>query len=159
MPRKIRRRPRSAATSCNRIEPRPSRRAAAAWLCWCLLVLIVSLWSHAPWHFRLIPILLLPLSLRSMLRFVLLRGRKAVRSIEWNAQGEFHLGLGPARRRLAATLTGHQRLGLGLWALEFLTAEGRFRLLVDTGLQPRRRVCRLGRALRRGDLLPSRPKV
>ncbi len=124
-----------------------------------MLTLAVILASDVPGLLRLLLILLLPLSLPSMFRFVLLRGRKAVRRVEWTGQGEYHLGLGPGRRRVAARLLRHQRLGLGLWTLEFLTPEGCCRVLVDTGLQPPNRVRRLGRALRRGDLLPSRPKV
>lgn len=159
MSRKIRRRPRSAAASCNRIDLRPSRRVAAAFVCWCALAAVVILAANAPGAIRACLVLLLPLSLPAMFRFVLLRGRRAIRSIEWNGQGGYQLGLGPERRRLAATLAGHQRLGLGLWTLEFRSPEGRFRVLVDTGLLPRNAACRLGRALRRGDLLPSRPKV
>jgi hypothetical protein len=159
MSRKIRRSARSAATSCNRLDLRPSRRVAAAGACWWSLVLLVILASNAPGPLRFILALLLLLSIPAMFRFMLLRGRKAVRRVEWNGQGEYFLGLGPGRRRVAATLARHQSLGLGLWTLEFLTPEGRLRVLVDTGLHPRNRIRRLGRALRRGELIPSRPKV
>ena len=159
MSRKIRRRPTSAAASCNRIEIVPSRRVAVAWACWWLLVLAVVFAASAPWILRLILILLLPFSLPSMFRFVLLRGRKAIRAVAWSGQGDFHLELGPGHRPLMAGLAVHQKLGLGLWTLEFRTGEGRFRLLVDTGLQRQSGVRRLARALERGDLLPSRPKV
>ena len=159
MSRKIRRSERSAATSCNRFELRPSGRVALAFACWWSLTMVVVLASNAPGLLRLFLILVLPLSLLSVFRFVLLRGQRAVRRLEWSGQGGYYLGLGPGRRRLAASLTRHQSLGLGLWTLEFRTSEGPFRVLVDTGLHPRAGVCRLGRALRRGDLIPSRPKV
>jgi hypothetical protein len=132
---------------------------AAAWICLWLLVLAVVLAANTPWIFRLILSIMLPLSLPSMFRFVLLRGRKAIRAVGWSGQGDFHLELGPGHRQVVARLAAYQKLGLGLRTLEFRTGEGRLRLLMDTGLQRQTGVRRLVRALERGDLLPSRPKV
>jgi hypothetical protein len=159
MSRKTRRRQSSAATSCYRIEVRPSRRVAVACACWLVLALFVVLDANVSWLVRAVLTALLTSTMHSVSRFILLRGCRGVRVVEWDAQGEFHLGLGPGRRRVAASLLGSQRLGLVLWTLQFHTAEGRFGLMIDTALQPRRPLRRLGRALERGDLIPSRPKV
>jgi hypothetical protein len=132
---------------------------AVAWLCWLALVLLVIWNTDAPWFLRTGLSVLVVCSLPSLLRFVLLRGRRAVRAAEWNGQGEFQLSLGPGRSRISARLAGSQRLGPGLWTVHFLSPEGRFSLLVDTALQSVRPFRRLARALERGDLLPSRPKV
>ena len=73
---------------------------AAAWLCWLVLVSGVVSSADAPWSIRASLILLLPFSFASLVRFVLLRGHRAIRAVEWNGQGEFRLALGPARRRI-----------------------------------------------------------
>jgi len=110
---------------------------------------------------------------RAVWRYVLLRGTRAVRSLEWresDAQVEFHLWVGEPGRRLPAVPQACLRYGPFLWLLRFKTPEGTHQLLVDTACQDPAVLRRLSRRLDWGsgaavrasggkELLPSRPKV
>jgi hypothetical protein len=96
-------------------------------------------------------------------RTVLLRGPRALRAVEWTAQGRFSVRLGPSRRCLPAEPAhGCQRYGPKLWILRFITAEGAVHAIVDPSRLDPGAARRLGRHLNvsgRGELLTSRPKV
>lgn len=96
-------------------------------------------------------------------RTVLLRGRRALRAVEWTAQGRFSVRLGESRRCLPAEpARGRQRYGPKLWILRFVTAEGAVHAIVDPSCLEPGSVRRLGRHLNvsgRGELLTSRAKV
>jgi hypothetical protein len=96
-------------------------------------------------------------------RTVLLHGPRALRVVEWTAQGRFSVRLGQSRRCLPAEPAhGCQRYGPKLWILRFITAEGAVQAIVDPSRLDSGAVRRLGRHLNvsgRGELLTSRPKV
>ena len=96
-------------------------------------------------------------------RTVWLRGLRALRAVEWSAGPLFVVEAGePARRLTAIPAPGCQRCGAHLWILRFDTPEGRLGAVVDASkLEPiaSRRLARLLALCRRGELLPSRPKV
>jgi hypothetical protein len=96
-------------------------------------------------------------------RAVWLRGSRALRAVEWTAAGQFLVEAGDERRRLAATpAAGWQRFGVRLWILRFDTADGPLVAVIDSTTHRADAIRRLGRCLetsRRGELLPSRPKV
>jgi hypothetical protein len=94
---------------------------------------------------------------------VLLRGSHALRAVEWSAAGQFLVEAGEERRRLTATpAAGCQRYGARLWILRFDTTDGPLVAVIDSTSHHADSIRRLGRCLetsRRGELLPSRPKV
>jgi hypothetical protein len=146
---KIRTRRRSAAASCNRIDFVPSRRAAVAWLAWLGMAGVLTVQTALSWPLRLaIMGLVVSIAGPTLWSYVLLRGPRALRALEWVAgeQGACHVFVGRAGRRLAAVPEGCVRYG-GLWLLRFRTDEGLFHLLVDTGRQDPRALRRLGRRL------------
>jgi hypothetical protein len=147
MSRKIRTRRRSAAPSCNHIEFVPSRRAAAAWLCWLSLALILVWNADLPAALRLTLCLPLVVALAALRRFVFLRGSRALRALKWSADGNYFVRLGGSRRWLAATPERCVRYGPGLWILNFVTPVGIRGLLVDSTLQEPRTLRRLSRGL------------
>jgi hypothetical protein len=107
-----------------------------------------------PWHVRLAVCAAVAIpGFRCLSSFVLLKGPRAVRAIEWSDEGEFVVFLGPALRAQAASLgTGSFRFGLRLWILRFTTPLGPRSVLIAGGLQdPRkfRRLCRCLNGLRR----------
>jgi hypothetical protein len=146
---KIRTRRRSAAASCNRIDFIPSSRAAFAWLAWLVAAGLLAAHNSLPWVLRLSIIgLVLSGAGHTLWSYVLLRGRRSVRALEW-APGEvvaFHVCIGQAGRRLSAVPEGCHRYG-GLWLLRFRTCEGVYQLLVEAGRQDPRALRRLGRHL------------
>src|SRR5690349_15270241 len=106
---KTRHRRRSAATSRERIEFVPSRRAALAWMVWLCVAAVLTFACALPWPLRfLTAALVVAAGVPAVLRCVLLRGQSAVRALEWNGQpeGGFVIFLGPARRPLPAMPEG-----------------------------------------------------
>jgi hypothetical protein len=170
-------RQRCAARCCNRIEFTASPLAIAAWLSWLAATLLVLLLSvDMPWGWRLLVAAGVVSAYRPLQRFVLLRGPRAVRALEWNGEQLFvWLGWpGPPGRRLPAAPRVLRRYGTHLWMLSFTTAEGGCGLLVDASRQDPRSLRRLIRHLDRASgqaagppagerpgekLLASRPKV
>lgn len=147
MSRKTRARRRSAAPSCNRIEFVPSRRAAAAWLCWLSLAFILIWSADLPAVLRAVLCLPLAVALATLRRFVFLNGARAVRALKWSAEGKYFVRLGGSPRWLPATPARCFRYGPGLWILNFVTPVGIRGLLVDSALQEPRALRRLSRGL------------
>jgi hypothetical protein len=160
----IRGTPRSAGSSSCRIECVPSWRAAVAATAWVLLACAITLGGVA-----------LPLSLRTAIATVLavcgfgtsysvvwLRGSSAVRAMEWRPgtpPGTWWLEIGPARRRVAATLDRRSfRVGRAWLVLVFSTPAGTRRVLVDGGVHERRAFRRLCREFSRHSRGVRRPE-
>jgi hypothetical protein len=162
---------RRSAVSCSRIDLVASRRVAALWCAWlaisCLAILAVDL----PFPVRLtLCVAVAVVNVRAMLRLVLLRGPRAVRRIEWDAEGRFRLGGESGPFREASLCPGAFRLGFAFFMLWFSTPDGSRGALIDGGRQDPLAFRRLSRLLnprpgqasgRRagGELIPSRPKV
>ena len=145
---KIRARQSSAATFFNRIEFIPSRLASAAWLIWLAMAVALIWLAHLHWAPQLgLSILVVGSAGVTLRRFVLLRGPRAIRALEWAAgnEDEFFVCLGVAGRRLRAVPGDCRRYGCSLWVLRFQTDEGAYGLLVDTRLQEPRALRRLAR--------------
>lgn len=147
MSQTIRATPRSAACSSTRIELLPSRRAACAWFAWLILVCTITICAVAlPWPIR-IALCALPAvaGLRTLRSFVLLRGPRGVRTIDWTG-GALTIQVGPERRTIAATWSrGSFRPGRQWLALTFDTPSGRRQVLIDGRYQDTRafrRLCR-----------------
>src|SRR5690349_10859709 len=111
---KIRARRRSAAASSNRIDFIPSRRAAFAWLAWLGMAGLLTAHSSLPWPVRLaIGALGFAFAGRALWSYVLLRGPRSVRALEW-ASGTpiaYHVLIGATGRRLVAVPEGCHRYG------------------------------------------------
>jgi hypothetical protein len=154
--------PRCAARSCGRIDLVPSRRLAIAWLLWlsaCLGVLAGGV--ALPWPARAASgIVLIAANIPAIRVGVLLRGPRAVRTLEWGADGEFRLRLGADPQPWPATLSAASfRLGIAFLVLRFSTPAGRRLVLIDGARQDPVAFRRLSRHLGRAMLIPSRPKV
>lgn len=135
-----------SAAYCFRIDLIPSRIAAAVWWAWLALVCAVVLSATAlPWLARIVLCLSLWLPGNRCIRsFVLLDGPHAVRSIEWSAEGEFGVCLGPQLTRCPAALgAGCFRLGLESWVLRFVTPQGVRPVLIAGAIQDEERFRRL----------------
>jgi hypothetical protein len=150
---------------CGRLELAPSRAWAIGWTAWLLLAVSAILAAAAlPWAIRITLSAALILHAWFWLRrTVWLRGVRALRAVEWSAGPLFVVEAGERARRLTAIpAPGCQRYGARLWILRFDTPEGRLGAVVDASmLEPRasRRLARHLALYRRGELLPSRPKV
>ena len=91
---------------------------------------------------------------------VLLRGPRAVSTLEWDDEGRFRLGSGAGPPRLEARLKPASfRLGIAFLVLWFATPAGLRAVLIDGGRQDPVAFRRLSRHLARGMLIPSGPKV
>ena len=150
MSRTIRNSRRSAATSFSRIEFTVSRRAAAAGSLWLAMALALCLSSGLPLVCRWLIAALVAVSVGATLwRFVLLRGPRSLRALEWRGEGipAYFVCLGSAGTRLPAIPEECRRYGISLWLLRFRTRTGVVSLLVDAGRQDPHAIRRLGRRL------------
>jgi hypothetical protein len=126
-----------------------------AWLTiTCGSILAVDL----PWPVRLsLGCALILANLRALARWVLLRGPRAIRWIEWQPDGRLRIGPEMAGESAEANLRpGTFRLGIAFFVLWFTTSRGVRGVLIDGGLQEPAAFRRLSRSLK---LIPSRPKV
>jgi hypothetical protein len=101
---------------------------------------------------------------RSVRAFVLLRGPRAIRAIEWNEEGTLTVCLGATLSSHPATLAkGSFRLGLRFWVLRFATPVGSRSVLVEEGRHSPHAFRRLSRCLnghlRRASGRARRPAV
>jgi len=136
------------------------------WSAWLALACAVTAFAVAlSWPVRAAACVAVAASgIRSVRSFVMLRGAKAVRAIEWSEEGEFAVLLGPGFARHAATLAaGSFRLGVGAWVLRFKTPGGTHPVLVAARVHDVRAFRRLSRclntSLRRASGRGSRPAV
>jgi hypothetical protein len=129
------------------------------WVLACLAVLFGGL--ALPWAARIAFGLILVVSnLPAIRTSVLLRGRRAVRRLEWEDEGRFRLSCSASANPEPATLRPASfRLGIAFLVLWFATPTGSRVVLVDGGCQDPVAFRRLSRHLARGMLIPSRPKV
>jgi hypothetical protein len=135
---------------CYRIDLKPSRLAAALWLAWAALVCTVVLFASAlPWLVRLALCVATGWpAIRCVRSFVLLGGPRAVRRIEWSDEGDFGVCLGPLLAPYPAILAkGCFRVGVGWWALRFITPVGLHPVLIAGGVQDEEMFRRLSRRL------------
>lgn len=158
--------PPCAGTSCNRIDLIPSVPAASAWVAWLALVIAVCWFAVAlPASVRFAICVTVAVSgFRGLRVFVLLRGPRAVRAIEWNEEGSLSVCLGATLARCPAALAqGSFRLGLRFWILRFATQVGPRSVLVEEGRHSPRAFRRLSRCLngqlRRASGRSRRPAV
>src|SRR3954463_10822974 len=93
-----------AGASCNRIDLVPSVTAASAWLAWLALnCTVVGFAVSLPWGVRLALVTAVATAGFFALRtFVLLKGPRAVRAIEWNETKEWSVCLGATAAPCAA---------------------------------------------------------
>ena len=132
------------------------------WLLWLAACVAMVLGGVAlPVSTRVaIGIVLVAASIPAIRGGVLLRGPRAIRRLEWDDEGRFHVRLGDDPEPLPATLgLASFRLGIAFLVLWFATAKGSRVVLIDGGIQDPVAFRRLSRHLARGMLLPSRPKV
>jgi hypothetical protein len=147
MSQTIRATPRSAECSSTRIDLLPSRRAAFAWFAWLFTVCVITLCAVAlPWPVRVAICMLAALAgVRTLGSFVLLRGPRGVRAIDWSGDA-LTIQVGPQCRPIAATWNrGSFRPGRQWLALAFDTPSGRRQVLIDGRYQDTRafrRLCR-----------------
>jgi hypothetical protein len=112
----------------------PSLFAASAWFAWLALACTVTWFAVTlPWVVRFtICATVAAAGVRGLQAFVLLRGPRAVRAIEWTEAGELFVCLGATLARFPATLAnGSFRLGLRIWVLRFETSAGLRSVLVE----------------------------
>ena len=165
-------RQRCADTSCNRIELIPSLFAASAWFAWLLMACAVTWFAvMLPWPARFTMCNAVAASgIYGLRAFVLLKGPRAIRAIEWNEAGELTVCLGATFAPHPATLAnGSFRLGLRCWVLRLSTPVGMRSVLVEEAAGASLAFRRLSRCLnghlRRGSgrsrppAVTIRPKV
>jgi hypothetical protein len=122
------------------------------WFAWLALAGGVVWFAVAlPWALRLaICLFIVVPGIESVRRFILLKGAKAVRTIEWTEDGEFAVWLGPQLNRVPASLGGGPfRLGLRFWVLRFVTPLGHCPVLVANDVANTRAFRRLSVCLNR----------
>jgi hypothetical protein len=152
MSQTIRATPRSAESSSTRIELLPSRRAAFAAFAWLILVTTITLCAVAlPLPIRIaLGVVSVVAGVRSLRSYVLLRGPRGVRAIDWT-RGALTIEVGPGRRRIDSTWNrGSFRPGRQWLALAFDTPSGRLQVLVDGRYQDARAFRSLCREFSRG---------
>jgi uncharacterized membrane protein YtjA (UPF0391 family) len=139
--------PRSAGQCC-RLEIAPSRRGAAAWIAWLILLCAVVLFAVAlPLLVRGVVCVACATSILLGIRsFILLRGANAIRALEWSEAGLIAY-VGSARAATSASVADSTfRLGVWLLVLRLNTPEGLRSVLVDGSAQEDgaafRRLCR-----------------
>jgi hypothetical protein len=141
--------PRCAARSSHRLEILPSRRLACAWFLWLAIAVAAVFAAPLPWPVRLaLGVILATSGVRCVAIVVLLRGRWAVRRLDWDTNGKLWVSLGnnpvshPAR-----VVPGSFRLGPGLLVLRLETASGTRSVCIDGCLQDPAAFRRLTRAI------------
>jgi hypothetical protein len=118
-----------------------------------------------PWPARVaLCVTVIAAGLRGLQAFILLRGPRAVRAIEWTDAGDWSVCLGATLARHPATLSdGSFRLGTRFWVLRFETPVGTRSVLVEEGSREPRAFRRLSRCvgdqLRRGSGRSREPAV
>ena len=120
-----------------------------AWMAWLILAAALIQYSEMPDLISAaLGVLVLGAGGFISWRFVFLRGARALRSVEWqeNGEGGFLVELGRPGRRLAAIPEGCRRHA-HLWLLRFQTGEGVVQALVDARRQQPRPLRRLARRL------------
>jgi hypothetical protein len=141
---------RRSAVNCSRIDLVASRRVAVLWLAWlaitCLATLAVDL--SLPVRIALC-LAITTVNVRAIARLVLLRGPRAVRWIEWDAEGHFRLGEASGQIWEASLRPGAFRLGFAFLMLWFATPDGWRGALIDGGRQEPLAFRRLSRLLNR----------
>jgi hypothetical protein len=133
------------------------------WLVVCCAALLGG--TALPWTIRVaLGLVLIAVNLPILRMGVLLRGSRAVRTLEWNEEERFYIGsvlrAGFDPQPLPALLLpGSFRLGIAFLVLWFSTPAGLRVVLIDGGRQDPVAFRRLSRRLARVELIPSRPKV
>jgi len=156
---------RCADSSCNRIDLIPSLPAASAWFGWLALACIATWLSSLPWlACAAIGAVVVGAGVPAVRSFVLLKGPRAVRAIEWTESGEFTVCIGASLARHPATLaSGSFRLGARFWVLRFATPAGARSVLVQEASLNSGAFRRLSRCLdahlRRGSGRSRQPAV
>lgn len=151
----------SCAARCGQLDLTPSPFWVVAWFSWLGASLAcVLITAGLPWMSRIGLVLGFGVPGAAWIRrCILLRGRHALRGVEWTEQGEFHLRLKGSRHRLPARPAwGCQRYGHKLWILRFDTAEGGATAVIDPSRLDPEAIRRLGRQLnvfRRRELITS----
>jgi hypothetical protein len=140
---------RCAAPSCSRIDLKPSRRAAILGIGW----LAALSWSilaavDLPLPARIaICVCAATAGLATIQSVFLLRGSRAVRSLQWNDKGQINAVLGERKNEYPVTVRpGSFRLGRQGLLLWLETGHGSFAVFIDAREQePRafRGLCRL----------------
>jgi hypothetical protein len=106
--------------------------------------------ARLPWWLRLsIATLSIGAAGRTLWSYVLFKGPRALRALEWSGRDPdtYYVCVGSARRRLVAQPDGCRRYGKALWLLRFRTGEGVFQVLIETRRQDPRAIRRLGRRI------------
>jgi hypothetical protein len=105
---------------------------------WILLVCAVTVFALAlpAWMRVAVCIAVVIANLLCLSQFILLRGRRALRAIEWAEDSGFTAVIGPHAKRLPAQLAaGSFRLGLWLVVLRLRTPKGLCKVLIDGSVQ------------------------
>jgi hypothetical protein len=105
---------------------------------WVFLVCAVTVFAPAlpVWVRVTLCIAVVIANLRCLFRFILLRGKRAVRAIEWTDDGGFTSVVGPHAKLLQAQLAaGSFRLGPWLVVLQLRTPSGLCQVLIDGSVQ------------------------
>lgn len=148
--------PRSAARYSFRLELVPSWRLAAAWVAWLVAACGAAFASPWPWPLRAaICVGVAVLGVPGIAGTILLRGRRAVRTLAGAAGGGLHAWIGGASESVAVEEAAISfRLGSGVLLLRLQTARGSHTVCIDGSLHDQssfRGLCRaLRRPLRRG---------
>lgn len=137
------------APCCSRIDLVPSVRAAAlasTWLCLACAVLILAVALPLPARIGLCIAIATP-GMAAIRGCLLLKGRRAVRTLDWSAG--WRAGIGPGRTETPVTLrTGSFRVGRAFLLLWLQSRDGIHGVFIDGGRQEPQAFRRLCRQLR-----------
>ena len=141
--------PRCVAPSSHRLEILPSARLACAWLLWLAIAVAAVFVAPLPWPVRIaLGVALATSGVHCVAIVVLLRGRSAIRRLDWDASGNLGVGLGNSPVSHPARVdSGSFRLGPGLVLLRLETASGTRSVCIDGCLQDPAAFRRLTRAI------------
>jgi len=138
-----------AAPCCSRIDLVPSVRAAAlaaAWLCLVCAVLIFAVALPLPARIGLCLAIATP-GMAAIRRCLLLKGRRAVHTLDWGAGWRARIGRGPTETPVTLR-TGSFRVGQAFLLLWLQSRDGIHGVFIDGGRQDPRAFRRLCRQLR-----------